>query len=123
MQSQHYQVHKDPLDLDLTQVKLLHKNLDYMRNSNSDIIAEYAGEVVLGDRYGAHIELSPTYGLSFYDTAKQQGESGEPLNRIAYMQQDRLFIRSATLTSNLQIGNFRWVVLEHRTSLKYNPLS
>ena len=109
-------------DSDGSQIVLTGTSI-YMLNSNSDIIAEYAGEVVLGDRYGAHIELSPTYGLSFYDTAKQQGESGEPLNRIAYMQQDRLFIRSATLTSNLQIGNFRWVVLEHRTSLKYNPLS
>lgn len=109
-------------DSDGSQIVLTGTSI-YMLNSNSDIIAEYAGEVVLGDRYGAHIELSPTYGLSFYDTAKQQGESGEPLNRIAYMQQDRLFIRSATLTSNLQVGNFRWVVLEHRTSLKYNPLS
>lgn len=109
-------------DSDGSQIVLTGTSI-YMLNSNSDIIAEYAGEVVLGDRYGAHIELSPAYGLSFYDTAKQQGESGEPLNRIAYMQQDRLFIRSATLTSNLQIGNFRWVVLEHRTSLKYNPLS
>lgn len=94
----------------------------YLINHIGKIIAQYSNTVILGDPNGSHIELSPTYGLGFYQTTKEEDSSGTPTNRIAYIQQDRLFIQSATLTNNLQIGNFRWVVLDHRISLKYNPI-
>ena len=94
----------------------------YIINSNGETIASYTGSIVLGPDNGTHIEITPTYGVSFYQTTKIE-ESGVPMNRIAYIQSDRLFIQSATLTNNLQIGNFRWVVLDHRISLKYNPLT
>lgn len=94
----------------------------YLINPQGDTIAEYSNNVILGDPEGSHIELSPNYGLGFFQTAKQEDQSGRPINRVAYVDSDRLFIQSATLTNNLQIGNFRWVVLDHRISLKYNPV-
>lgn len=94
----------------------------YLINADGNIISQYSDVVVLGDPDSAHIELSSDYGLSFYQTTAEKDSSGAPTNRVAYMQNDRLFIQSATLTNNLQIGNFRWVVLDHRISLKYNPV-
>lgn len=89
--------------------------------SNGQPVAQYTDSVILGDANASHIELSPDYGLAFYQSAKTE-ENGAPTNRVAYLQDDRLFIRSATLTDSLRIGNFRWVVLEHRISLKYDPV-
>ena len=94
----------------------------YLINSVGDVITEYSNNVVLGNPDESHIELSPIYGLGFFQTRKQEDQTGAPINRVAYIQSDRLFIQSATLTNNLQIGNFRWVVLDHRISLKYNPI-
>ena len=94
----------------------------YLLNRMGDIIADYSDSIILGDADGAHIEMSSDYGLSFYQSRKEEDQSGAPVNRVAYIQSDRLFIQSATLTNNLQIGNFRWVVLDHRISLKYNPV-
>ena len=91
-------------------------------DSNGNVIAQYSDIVILGDPDGPHIELSPIYGLGFFQTTRQEDYSGAPINRIAYIQNDRLFIKSATLTNNLRIGNFRWVVLDHRISLKYDPI-
>ena len=84
-------------------------------------VAQYSGAIVLGNPDEAHIELSPDYGLGFYQGTKIE-QDGVPTNRVAYIQEDRLFIRSATLTDSLRIGNFRWVVMEHRISLKYDPV-
>ena len=94
----------------------------YLVNEYGIPIAQYSDSVILGDPNSSHIELSSTYGLSFYQTTKIE-ENGVPINRVAYVQNDRLFIESATLTNSLQIGNFRWVVLDHRISLKYNPIN
>ena len=91
-------------------------------DSLGNVIAQYSDTVILGDPDGPHIELSPVYGLSFFQTTRQDDQSGAPINRVAYVQDDRLFIESATLTNNLRIGNFRWVVLDHRISLKYDPI-
>ena len=93
-----------------------------LKNEYGVPIAQYSGSVILGDPDSSHIELSPVYGLSFFQSTKIE-EGGVPTNRVAYIQQDRLFIESATLTNSLQIGNFRWVVLDHRISLKYNPIN
>lgn len=95
----------------------------YLINPSGETIAQYTDVVILGDPNSSHIELSPIYGLGFYQGTKQEDSTGAPTNRVAYIQSDRLFIQSATLTNNLQIGNFRWVVLDHRISLKYNPIS
>lgn len=89
--------------------------------SNGQPVAQYTDSVILGDANASHIELSSDYGLAFYQSAKIE-ENGAPTNRVAYLQDDRLFIRNARLTDSLQIGNFRWVVLEHRISLKYDPV-
>lgn len=94
----------------------------FLINQLGETIAQYSNSIVLGNPDSFHIELSPTHGLGFYQTSKEEDPYGNPTNRVAYIQYDRLFIQSATLTNNLQIGNFRWVVLEHRISLKYNPV-
>ena len=94
----------------------------YLLAPNGEVIAQYSDTVILGDSDGSHIELDPEYGLGFYQTTKEVDQQDKPTNRVAYIQSDRLFIQSATLTNNLQIGNFRWVVLDHRISLKYNPI-
>ena len=91
-------------------------------DSLGNVIAQYSDTVILGDPDGPHIELSPVYGLGFFQTTRQDDQSGAPINRVAYIQNDRLFIESAALTNNLRIGNFRWVVLDHRISLKYDPI-
>ena len=87
--------------------------------ANGKTVAQYTGSIVLGDPDGPHIELSPTYGLGFYQSTKIE-EAGVPVNRVAYIQENQLNIENAILRSSLQIGDFKWVVMEHRISLKYN---
>lgn len=94
----------------------------YLLDSTGKTIAQYSSTVILGDPDSSHIELSPAYGLGFYQSKKEEDQDKKPTNRVAYIQDDRLYIQSATLSNNLQIGNFRWVVLDHRISLKYNPI-
>lgn len=94
----------------------------YLIDANGKDIARYKDTIILGDYYGSHIELSPTYGLGFYNEVRQE-DNGVPINRVAYIDSGQLYINKATLTSSLQIGNFEWVVLTNRISLRYNPIN
>lgn len=93
----------------------------YIKDDRGKIIAQYQSTIVLGDPEGTHIELSPNFGLGFYQSAKIE-EGGVPINRVAYIQNDRLYIQNAILTTSLRIGDFIWVVNDKRISLKYSPI-
>lgn len=83
--------------------------------SSSGVIAQYTDEVVLGNTSDAHIVLSPTNGLEFYQAS----------TKVAWITantlQNTLHIEQAEIESSLRIGKFKWVVQStNRVSLVYS---
>ena len=84
----------------------------YLWNA-SGVIAQYTSEVVLGDSTKAHIVLSPSTGLNFYDGS----------TRVAWVTSNTLHMQSAEIEKTLRIGQFKWKVQSaSRMSLVYDPI-
>lgn len=85
------------------------------------IIARYTDDIVLGDAETAHIKLSTTGGLEFYQGAE---DTQDPtVNRVAYMSDDKLYIENSEITNSLRIGQFIWKIRNaNRISFRYEPL-
>ena len=89
------------------------------------VIASYTNYVRLGNEKGVHITLSPTNGLGFYQGAEDDNDPS--VNRVAYINENKLYITQAELTDSLRIGNFIWKIrtkytLGDRISFRYEPI-
>lgn len=99
-----------------TQSKIqLSQNGIFLYNGNN-IVAQYTNNIILGGLDNIHIELSALEGLGFY-----QGRGLD--NRVAYINQNKLFIEAAEIKNELRIGPFIWKVrdADTRISLRYEP--
>ena len=99
-----------------TQSKIqLSQNGIFLYNGNN-IVAQYTDNIILGELGNIHIELSALEGLGFY-----QGRGLD--NRVAYINQNKLFIEAAEIKNELRIGPFIWKVrdADTRISLRYEP--
>jgi len=89
-------------------------------NENSETIAKYGSNIILGKEDDTHINLSSEQGLGFYQGAESTSDAN--VNRVAYMNGSKLFINSAEIVSELQIGMFKWNTDgASRVSFRYSP--
>ena len=79
--------------------------------NGSQKIATYSDNVILGDTEALHIILG-SGELGFY----------EGLQKVAYINTEKLFITTAEVTTELRIGNFIWKPRHGRLSLIYSPI-
>ena len=80
---------------------------------DGDIIAQYTEKIILGKKEDAHIELSPENGLGFYQNT----------DRVAYMDENKLYITNSEIKETLRIGQFIWKIRNvSRISLRYDPV-
>jgi hypothetical protein len=93
----------------------------YLLDANGNTVAEYTSSVMLGDKSGVHITLSPSNGLGFYQGAED--DTDPSVNRVAYISGNKLYIKSAEITNELRIGHYLWKIRNDgaRISLRYSP--
>lgn len=95
-------------------------NAIYLYDENGAIIATYSDDITLGNALDTHITLSTAHGLGFYQGAEDPNDPS--VNRVAYIDQNKLYITQAEITTSLRIGSFVWKVQSaDRVSLVYSP--
>ncbi len=99
----------------------------HIYNELGTIIATYSDSITLGDASGTHISLSAVNGLGFYQGTEDP--TAPNVNRVAYIDENKLYITQAEIKTNLQIGAFLWKVhpydanepTKKRISLIFSP--
>jgi hypothetical protein len=92
----------------------------YLYDAAGTITASYANSVILGNPNGVHLHLHPTNGLGFYQGVEDPLDVN--VNRVAYINSNKLFISQAEITTSLRIGQFVWKRQgANRISLVYSP--
>lgn len=85
----------------------------YLYNQNGVIVAQYTDTVTLGDVTGLHITLGAGE-LAFWQNTQ----------KVAYINQNKLYITESEITNSLRVGTFVWKVQSAtRISLVYSVLN
>lgn len=91
-------------------------------DANGVKIASYSDIIRLGNPDNVHITLSPVNGLGFYEGTESSSDAS--VNRVAYIDSQKLYISQSEITTNLRIGKFLWKVQSaNRISLIYSPIN
>ena len=79
---------------------------------DGNLISSYGESTIIGNENDFHIKISVEDGLEFYQAT----------DRVAYMNNNMLFIENSEITDNLRIGQFLWKKRnENRISFRYEP--